>query len=155
MTKKAKGLRKRRTRQHVIADLSAHYVEGFALEEGHTTQRLSSDYSYDLLLRTFDEEGYAEPGMVFIQLKAAESLQMVESDYVYDVDIRDYQLWAIEEMPVLLVLFDATRKKAYWLAVQRYFQEDMTRPPLKGAKTVRLRVPHRQKIKPQGHSEDT
>jgi hypothetical protein len=37
--------RKQRTRQHVIADLSAHYVERFILEEGHTAQRLSSDYS--------------------------------------------------------------------------------------------------------------
>ena len=56
------GPRKQRTRQHVIADLSVHYVEGFILEEGHTAQRLSPDYSYDLVMRTFDEEGYAERG---------------------------------------------------------------------------------------------
>src|SRR6266404_7953152 len=90
--------RKRRTRQHVIADLSVHHVERFILEEGHTAQRLSSDYSYDLLLRTFDEAGYAEPGLVYIQLKAAESLQAVGSEYVFDVDIRDYHLWIDEEM---------------------------------------------------------
>ena len=41
--------RKQRTRQHVIADLSVHHVERFILEEGHTAQRLSSDYGYDLL----------------------------------------------------------------------------------------------------------
>jgi hypothetical protein len=144
MEKQAKGTRKQRTRQHVIADISAHYVEGFVLEEGHTAQRLSSDYSYDLLLRTFDEKGYAEPGLVFIQIKATESLQMVGSDFVYDVDIRDYRLWIIEEMPVLLILFDAMQRKAYWLAVQRYFQDDSTRLPLRGTKTVRMRVPKRQ-----------
>ena len=66
--------RKQRTRQHVIADLSAHYVEGFILEEGHTAQRLTSDYSYDLIMRTFDEAGYAEPGSVYFQLKATESV---------------------------------------------------------------------------------
>src|SRR3989442_443288 len=109
------GPRKQRTRQHVIADLSAHYVEGFILEEGHTAQRLSSDYSYDLLLRTFDEGGYAESGLVYIQLKAAESLEPVGSAYVFDVDIRDYHLWIREEMPVILILFDAARRKAYWL----------------------------------------
>jgi len=54
--------RKQRTRQHVIADLSVHHVEGFILEEGHTAQRLSSDYGYDLILWTFDERGYPEPG---------------------------------------------------------------------------------------------
>ena len=68
------GPRKRRTRQHVIADLSVHHVEGFILEEGHTAQRMEKDYGYDLLLFTYDEQGYAEPDFVPIQLKAAESL---------------------------------------------------------------------------------
>src|SRR5258708_7854542 len=104
------GPRKRRTRQHVIADLSVHYVEGFILEEGHTAQRFASDYSYDLLMRTFDEDGYIEPGPVYFQLKAGESLDAVGSAYVYDVDIRDYHLWTQEEMPVFLVLFDASRR---------------------------------------------
>lgn len=87
------GPRKCRTRQHVIADLSVHHVERFILEEGHTAQRLGSDYSYDLLLRTFDQDGYAEPGVLFLQLKATESLQVMGADCVFDVDIRDYHLW--------------------------------------------------------------
>jgi hypothetical protein len=57
------GPRKRRTRQHVIADLSIHHVEGFILEEGHTAQRLGSDYGYDLILWTFDEQGYGYSGL--------------------------------------------------------------------------------------------
>jgi hypothetical protein len=147
MAKQLINIRKRRTRQHVIADLSMHHLEGFILEQGHTAQRLSSDYSYDLLLRTFDEGGYPEPGLVYIQVKAAESLQSVASDqYVFDADIRDYHLWVHEEMPVLLVLYDATRRKSYWLAVQRYFQDDTARQPKKGAKTVRVRVPKRQAV---------
>jgi hypothetical protein len=146
MTGEILGPRKRRTRGHVLADLSAHHVEGFILEQGHTVQRLGSDYSYDLLLRTFDAEGYPEPGLVYIQLKAAESLQAVGKDYVFDVDVRDYHLWIREEMPVILILFDAARRKAYWLAVQRYFQEDVARRPRKGAKTVRVHVPGRQPV---------
>ena len=42
----------------VIADLSAHYVEGFVLLEGHTAQRFDHDYGYDLLIVTYDEHGY-------------------------------------------------------------------------------------------------
>ena len=136
--------RKQRTRQHVIADLSVHYVEGFILEEGHTARRLDSDYSYDLVMRAFDEKGYVEPGPVYFQLKASESLQAAGSAYGFDVDIRDYNLWIQEEMPVVLILFDAARRKAYWLCVQRYFDEDTARQPKKGAKTVRVRVPKRQ-----------
>src|SRR5215831_18139590 len=80
MVGKILGPRKRRTRQHVIVDLSVHHVEGFILQEGHTPYRLSPDYGYDLVLFTHDEQGYLEPGSVYIQLKAAETLQPVGSD---------------------------------------------------------------------------
>jgi hypothetical protein len=51
-----------------------------------------------------------------------------------------------EKMPVILVLFDASRKRAFWLAVQRFFHEDVARRPRKGAKTVRVRVPMGQRV---------
>ncbi len=77
MARKIFGPRKQRTREHVIADLSVHYVEGFILQEGHTPYRLTPDYGYDLVLFTYDEQGYIEPGSAYIQLKAAETLQAV------------------------------------------------------------------------------
>src|SRR5438445_10924315 len=117
------GPRKRRTRQHVIADQSVNHVERFIIDAGHTAQRIEKDYGYDLLLFTCDEQGYAEPGLICLQLKASESLQAVGSDYLFDVDVRDYNLWMLEEMPVVLVLFDASRRRAYWLAIQPYFSE--------------------------------
>src|SRR5438067_10705812 len=122
MARKIFGPRKQRTREHVIADLSVHHVEGFILEEGHTTQRLGSDYGYDLVLFTYDEEGYIEPDSVYIQLKAAETLQVVGSGYVFDLDIRDYNLWMLDTAPVILILFEASRRRASWLAVQPYFR---------------------------------
>src|SRR5438876_6756241 len=109
--------RKQRTRQHVIADQSFNYVERFIIDEGHTAQRIEKDYGYDLLVFTYDEQGYSEPDFLSLQLKAAESLPAVGSDYVFDVDIRDYNLWMLERMPVMLILFDACRSRAYWLDV--------------------------------------
>ena len=97
MARARPGPRKQRTRQHVIADLSVHHVEGFILEEGHTAQRLGSDYGYDLIMWTFDEHGYAEPGAVYFQFKAMETLEESGTDYAYDVDIRDYNLRVREE----------------------------------------------------------
>ena len=138
------GARKRRTRQHVIADLGVHHVERFILEAGHTAQRLGSDYGYDLLMSTFDEQGYVEPGSVYFQFKAMEALKVVGTDYVYDLDVRDHNLWVKEKMPVILVLFDASRRQAYWLAVQQYFGADVVRRPKIGARSVRIHVPKRQ-----------
>jgi hypothetical protein len=130
----------------VIADLSIHYVEGFILAEGHTAQRIERDYGYDLLLFTYDQHGYIEPGLAFLQVKAAETLPADGSDYVFDLDIRDYNLWMREEMPVILIMFDASRKRAYWLALQEYFRGQEARRPKKGAKTVRVRVPKRRAL---------
>jgi len=146
MAKKIFGPRKQRTRQHVIADQSVNHVERFIIDEGHTAQRMEKDYGYDLLLFTYDEQGYSEPDFLSLQLKAAESLQAVGLDCVFDVDIRDYNLWMLERMPVILILFEASRRRAFWLSVQNYFGEDAGRRPKKGAKTVRVRVPRRQVV---------
>jgi hypothetical protein len=136
--------RKQRTRQHVIADQSIHHVKGFVLDEGHTAQEVSRDYGYDLVVTTYDLEGFLEPGMVLFQVKATETLRAFSNCYVYDVDIRDYNTWITERNPVILVLFEASRRKACWLAIQKYFRENITHRPKTGAKTVRVRVPIRQ-----------
>jgi hypothetical protein len=142
--------RKQRTRQHVMADQSLNYVERFIIDEGHTAQRLTPDYGYDLILFTYNEQGYAEAGVAFLQLKAAETLTQSGAHYVYDLDVRDYNLWMLGDIPVFLVLFDATRRRAYWLHVQPYFRQDASRQPKKGAKTVRVRVPSGQAISRRG-----
>jgi hypothetical protein len=130
----------------VIADQSVNYVERFIIDEGHRTQRLTQDYGYDLVLFTYDEQGYAESGVAFLQLKASETLEQAGTDYVFDVDIRDYRRWIKESYPVFLVLFDATRRKGYWLHVQAFFRNDPSRLPKQGATSVRVRVPRRQSI---------
>jgi hypothetical protein len=149
MTRQFLAPRKRRTREHVIADLSIHHVEGFILEAGHTTQRLGSDYGYDLIAWTFDERGYAEPGALYFQFKAMETLRQSGRDYVYDLDIRDYNLWIRETSPVILILYDAARKRAVWLPVQEYFHDHANRPPKKGAKSIRVRVARRRVVNRQ------
>jgi hypothetical protein len=65
---------------------------------------------------------------------------------LFDLDVRDYNLWMLELMPVVLALFDVSRRRAYWLPVQRYFRQDPSRQPQKAAKTVRVHVPRRQAV---------
>lgn len=138
--------RKQRTRQHLIADQSVNHVERFIIDAGHTAHRLTPDYGYDLVLFTYDKKGYLEPGAVYLQLKATENLTALGRHFTFDLDIRDYNLWVIEEMPVILILFAASRRRAYWLCVQDYFGEDSVRRPKQAAKTVRVRVPRQQRV---------
>src|SRR4051812_49021136 len=101
-------MRKRRTREHVIADLSRHYVERFVLRGGHVIQKVESDYGYDLIMVTFDSNGFQERGFVYLQLKATDRLRMVQSRQVvaFTLDMRDLRLWSEEEAPVILVVYD-------------------------------------------------
>lgn len=146
MTWNLPNYRKQRTREHVIADQSLNYLERFVLDEGHAIQRTERDYGYDLVLYTFDENGYVEPSMAFLQLKASDSPLTKGAACGYDLDVRDYNLWKDERMPVFLVLFDAKKRQAYWLYVQRYFAEDASRRPRKGAKTIRVYIPWNRRI---------
>jgi hypothetical protein len=123
-----------------------NHVERFIIDEGHTAQRGVYDYGYDLHVITYDPQGYVEPGSIYLQLKAAETLKASGPAYLFDLDIRDYHLWLLEPMPVFLILFDASRRRAYWLYMQRYFEEDSSRKPKKGARTVRVYVPRRQVV---------
>jgi len=130
----------------VIAAQSVNHVERFSIDEGYTVDRTASDYGYDLMMYSYDEEGYTEEGAVYIQLKASERLLASGDDFTFDIDVRDYALWIGEPMPVILILFDGSRRRAYWVYIQRYFVENSSRKPKPSAKTVRVRVPRRQVV---------
>jgi Domain of unknown function (DUF4365) len=89
---------------------------------------------------TFDERGFVEPGSIYFQCKASESFGEQATECMFDLDIRDYNLWMREKEPVILILYDASKRKAYWLAIQQYFQDNADRRPQKAAKTVRVRI---------------
>lgn len=134
---------KRRTREHVIADMSRVHVESVFVHAGHTATVFQSDYGLDMWVATYDPAGFTDPGQVLIQLKATDTIQEVAgaAELVYDVDIRDYNRWLAEPLPAYLILYDAAARVAYWLYVQRYFEEDATRRPKKHQKHVRVRIP--------------
>src|SRR5262245_42715056 len=99
--------RKRRTREHVIADLSLNFVERPALLCGFAMQRVIQDYGYDLLMFTFDN-GEVEPGLVWFQVKATDHLRVVRrrQAVAFGLEFRDLRLWLAEEEPVILVVYD-------------------------------------------------
>lgn len=145
--------RKQRTRDHVVADLGLNYLERFILKAGHTAHRVEQDYGYDLILITYDEQGFVEPGHVLIQLKSSARLARTGPDFSHDVDIRDYNLWTIELMPVFLVFYDESCERGYWVHVQEYFEGAKARRPRAGAKTVRVRVTARNKLSVRAMAE--
>src|SRR5690349_14417014 len=98
-------VRKKRTRQHVIADLGVNYVERQILMSGHTVERVVYDYGYDLLMFTFDASGYTESGYVGLQVKATEAV-LEDSDTLITLPVQRAHLiqWLSERLPVILIV---------------------------------------------------
>jgi hypothetical protein len=140
---------KRRTREHIIADLSLVHVQFFIATAGFTSEATTKDYGYDLAVNTFDGDGLIEPGSILIQLKASESLKphSDNTSYSFDLDVRDYNLWIKELNPVFLILFEASSTRAYWLYLQQYAAQSMNRKPRAGAKTVRVKIPRGNRVR--------
>jgi hypothetical protein len=135
--------RKRRTREHVIADLAINFVQRLALESGYVAEeQTKSDYGYDLALTTFDEHGYVEDGAVYLQVKATDDIARFESHAEvlrFSIDMRDWSRWESEPMPVFFVLYDALQRQGYWLYLQAHFRAHS--PPQADAKTSSIQIP--------------
>jgi len=121
--------RKRRTRQHVIADLGVNHVERQALLCGFSVERMHSDYGIDLVVFTYDRQGRAENGCLFLQVKATERAKWIRRGTLlpFRVDGRDLTRWLGEVLPVALIVFDVVAHRAYSLYLQQYFAQHATR----------------------------
>jgi hypothetical protein len=134
---------KRRTRAHVIADLSICFVEMQALLCGYTVERMHHDYGIDLELKTYDDAGAREPGDVLIQVKATDGLLIRDGAMAFSFRIERAHLlhWRKEKSPVILIVFDAKRSRAYWLYVQQYFQAIKDFNIFAAGETISIHVP--------------
>ncbi len=141
--------RKRRTREHIIADLSVHHVEGHALRCGWVIERIRHDYGIDLQLVTFDHEGQIQEGVILMQLKASDRLRVRtgQTVVVFRIDRRDLALWLRQLQPVVFV-YDSRKDVAYWVYVQSYFQRLKGFNLFAAGQTVTIRLPTANVLSP-------
>jgi hypothetical protein len=135
--------RKRRTREHVIADLSLNYVERQALVCGFVVDRITHDYGLDLELVTFNSRGEVEEGTVLIQLKASDHLGSLagKETFSFPLDRRDLVYWLAQPMPVVLIVYDARKDAAYWLYIQHHFRRLQGFNLFAAGRSVSVQVP--------------
>jgi Domain of unknown function (DUF4365) len=136
-------MRKRRTREHVIADLGVNHVERWVLRCGWTVERMRHDYGIDLMMRTYADTGEIETGAVYIQVKATDSLPLSGDRRTIPLQLewRDLLFWLNEPMPVIVIVYDAAEDKAYWLNVQAYFRDQAWEERAGAAVPVTVHVP--------------
>lgn len=117
--------RKRRTRNHIIEGLSRNYLERLVLLNGFSCEYFDNDYGIDANIYTYNPTGLYEDGYIGIQLKSTDNINIISNgtEISFTLDKRDINYWLRYLMPVILVLYDAKKDNAYWLYIQRYFQQ--------------------------------
>lgn len=134
--------RKIRTREHVIADLSANHVERHVLRCGWSAEKVRHDYGFDLTMVTYNSAGEIENGVVYLQLKATDVPRYVGggSFLAYPVERSDLEYWLEEQQPVILVVYDAVADEAFWLYIQAYFEAKKGFRRSADGKTITVRI---------------
>jgi Domain of unknown function (DUF4365) len=133
---------RRRTREHIIADLGVNYVERQILLTGFTVERYRYDYGIDLVMKTYDPQGHVEGGSVAFQIKATDHFAPHADGLTVSirVDLGHLKGWLLEWTPVILILFDASSDRAYWLNIQEYARQQDLDTDAAGS-TVSLAIP--------------
>lgn len=119
--------RKRRTREHIVEDLSENHLERFVLNAGHLLRRPRRDYGVDVTMFHFSESGELENGEVRFQLKATDNLTSVLDGQYTTVRVKtgDIQYWSMEFYPFILVLYDAKEEAAYWIGIDNILKQSL------------------------------
>ena len=121
-------MRKQRTREHVIEDLGYNHVERQVLYANYTVLRYAhgNDYGYDGLIQTYNEQGEMDRFRLHFQLKSTDNIQLStdKKTFIFDLSVRDLELWLEDTIKMLLILYDAQREIAYFIDLQRYFNEN-------------------------------
>ena len=116
-------MRKRRTREHIIADLGYNHTEKQVLLAGHVMTKVTSDYGYDGLVNTFDINGEMEHSFFLVQVKSTESIKFSNKNKGFELTLskRDLSHWLFNPIIVAAVLYDFKQDEAYYIHVQDYF----------------------------------
>lgn len=97
------------------------------------------DYGYDIVITTYDFEGdpefksgTSENGLIYIQLKATDHLNVLADGETISFQIKRRHAvhWEAEPMPIYLVVYSVKDNQAYWLHMQPYLKSSgFTMPP--------------------------
>ncbi len=148
-----RGHPKLRTESHVIAELSVNFLERRVLKRRHKYVRMPApEYGIDGWMFHFSTEGYPEDGHVYFQLKATNKLRFVDKKRCVTAKVESAHLqdwWYRKHRPVILVLYDAARDRAFWLDVQAYCDEvnkTQSHRLTLDQETVTVRIPVKNKL---------
>jgi Domain of unknown function (DUF4365) len=149
--KRGKLGKKRRTREHIIADLGVNFVERHILLKGHSSQIIIRDYGFDLVMYTYSDNGEIENGHIHLQVKSTDKLIIKKSGTIsFAVELAHLKHWFYEPLPIIFVVYDAstTEGNAYWIYVQNYINkpENLEKFAADEQDTITIHIPSENRL---------
>jgi Domain of unknown function (DUF4365) len=148
-------MRKRRTRTHIIEDLGFNHVERQVFLAGYTVEKIRYDYGYDGYFQTFNDNGEIESNSIFIQLKSTDNLKLSgkeQNSIIFDLSIRDLELWLLGKEMMLLIVYDAQLEQAFFVDLRVYFSQNKE-ALINVNKFVRVYIPNKNILNPTSVKE--
>lgn len=103
---------------------------------------MSPDYGIDLYMETYGENGEVENDGVWFQLKATETIKLTKRQTIpVRLEWRDLLYWLNEWRPGILVVYDATQDRAWWLHLQHALRAVRLKIGEPLAETITFHIP--------------
>jgi hypothetical protein len=108
--------------------MGVNFLERQVLRRGHQLRRVPQpEYGTDAQMHHWTPETREpEKGFIEFQVKATESLHFVENNksVTCRVKMADLHFWHhVIDQPVVLVLYDAEKHRAFWIDIQEYVEQ--------------------------------
>ena len=119
-------MKKKRIRSHILGSLGVNFVEKQVLLAGYFFERKFHDYSTDGNILTFNENGEVESGWIYVQVKSTDNpvFSNIHQGYILPLEKGDLEYWLTTKYPFILILYNSQKDEAYYLDLQKYFQEN-------------------------------
>ncbi len=114
-------IKERRGWQHVFESRSEAQLKDVFGSVGWVVERISEDYGEDLYGRPF-ENGNPTGNDFFIQLKGTDDVSQyklkTKEYFSYKISLENLRQWHRFYVPVILVIWDISKRTGYWVHVQ-------------------------------------
>lgn len=145
--KQWQGKRKRRPREHVIAEMGVNFLERQVLRRGHQLRRVPEpEYGTDALMLHFSPESREiENGWVEFQVKSTDHLSISDDGQSVACTVEfvhvHYWYWELAH-PFILVLYDANKHRAFWIDILSYVESRA----IDDRETLTVHIPFQNKL---------
>ena len=115
-----------RPRAHQLETESIHYVES-TLPSRWITRRQDPDYGEDLTVQIVAGDNTVTGDFLAVQVKSTGGpLERDDGFFKFRMQTQSLEYLMSLRHPAILIVYDASEKKGYWLYVQRYVYEELS-----------------------------